>query len=173
MSIESGEVHDWPPVTSAHASRGQPDATPSLMARPVASIRSTQLTPPVIPWFVYRGSCANDLSFNHSRAGGRVARSLGAIRLGGGRPPHDLPFVHSLGTVVPREPSADAGEEGAARRAPPPRCATRSRTARSVGRVQQAFQSGATRLELAALRRHRSIPFVTNQAGRRSSNAIR
>src|SRR5881296_3460288 len=44
MSIESGEVHDWPPVTSAHASRGQPDATPSLMARPVASIRSAELT---------------------------------------------------------------------------------------------------------------------------------
>src|SRR3989475_13032601 len=42
MSIESGEVHDWPPVTSAHASRGQPDATPSLMARPVASIRSAR-----------------------------------------------------------------------------------------------------------------------------------
>src|SRR6266581_2357338 len=40
MSIESGEVHDWPPVTSAHASRGQPDATCSLAVRPVASIES-------------------------------------------------------------------------------------------------------------------------------------
>src|SRR6059036_3742471 len=40
MSIESGEVHDWPPVTSAHASRGQPDATRSLAVRPVASIQS-------------------------------------------------------------------------------------------------------------------------------------
>src|SRR6266571_737777 len=44
MSIESGEVHDWPPVTSAHASRGQPDATRSLAVRPVASIRSAKLT---------------------------------------------------------------------------------------------------------------------------------
>src|SRR5207249_11545923 len=44
MSIESGEVHDWPPVTSAHASRGQPDATRSLAVRPVASIQSALLT---------------------------------------------------------------------------------------------------------------------------------
>src|SRR5712692_11175663 len=44
MRIESGAVHDWPPVTSAHASLRQADATPSLMVRPVASIRSTQLT---------------------------------------------------------------------------------------------------------------------------------
>src|SRR2546430_17112220 len=44
MSIESGEVHDWPPVTSAHASRGQPDATRSLAVRPVASIQSARLT---------------------------------------------------------------------------------------------------------------------------------
>src|SRR6266581_8270382 len=51
MSIESGEVHDWPPVTSAHASRGQPDATRSLAVRPVASIQSA---PPFLivptPW---------------------------------------------------------------------------------------------------------------------------
>src|SRR5438093_10044594 len=44
MSVESGEVHDWPPVTSAHASRGQPDATRSLAVRPVASIQSAKLT---------------------------------------------------------------------------------------------------------------------------------
>src|SRR2546422_5641026 len=52
MSIESGEVHDWPPVTSAHASRGQPDATRSLAVRPVASIQSALLTarpPPETP----------------------------------------------------------------------------------------------------------------------------
>src|ERR671922_622541 len=40
MSIESGEVHDWPPVTSAHASFRQSDARRSLAVRPVASIES-------------------------------------------------------------------------------------------------------------------------------------
>src|SRR6266571_7440387 len=44
MSIKSSGVHDWPPVTSAHASRGKADATRSLAVRPVASIESALLT---------------------------------------------------------------------------------------------------------------------------------
>src|SRR5256885_15012133 len=56
MSIESGEVHDWPPVTSAHASRGQPDATRSLAVRPVASIQSAKLTARRPSEISFRGS---------------------------------------------------------------------------------------------------------------------
>src|SRR6266516_4877065 len=44
MSIKSSGVHDWPPVTSAHASLGKADATRSLAVRPVASIQSALLT---------------------------------------------------------------------------------------------------------------------------------
>ncbi len=39
MSIKSSRVHDWPPVTGAHASLGKADATRSLAVRPVASIQ--------------------------------------------------------------------------------------------------------------------------------------
>ena len=119
--------------------------------------------------------------------------------LGGALPPHTHSFVNSFGTVSTRGAEAPYARELApARRAPPtprpqqslPRRAPPSigwlprgnfsaqRRARPPSRARRARASvpsapSNTRLELAAPVCRGRIPFVTNQARRRSSSASR
>src|SRR6266571_3560675 len=116
--------------------------------------------------------------------------------LGGALPPHRHPFVNSFCSVNTR--GADAPEQRSVRRAPHPTAALRGGRAAHVlpaggcplapsqppggrelpdtRRRARAWVRSApsnTRLELAAPGGQGRIPFVTNQARRRSSSAIR
>ena len=118
--------------------------------------------------------------------------------LGGAPPPHKPRFVNSFGTVSTRgavrrcsrrgicspRPTPHGRATGVPRRAPPSmkwlpigkfptqrRARLPSRTRRARASVPSAPSN--TRLELAAPGGQGRIPFVTNQARRRSSSAIR